>query len=525
MQAVSRRPDRLTSGDRPVVALATAVGVLFLFPAGYLAWATVRGRSDAVEALTNSAALRPIFNSLVLAITVTMLCAAIGSALAWLVVRTDVVGRRLLRTLLPLPLAIPSFVGATAFLAGLGQGGLISFVPRLNGFIGATVVLTLLSYPYVYLPVSARLRSLGDGLEEVAMVLDPGFFRMIRRVVLPQISGAITAGGLLTFLYVLSDFGAVSLMRYDAITRAIFSARLADRTTSLTLGFVLAVIALVVAWLARRSNAPARPVGARPARRYGLGRTRSALSVTAWGIIGLAFVLPIVVFVYWTVRPSMTIGVGFSGLGDDLGFLVEPLLNSTAAAVTAAVVAAIVVLPVAYAAARSRSRLASVSAASVASVFALPGLVVALALVFWVLQAGPAWGALYQTFPLLILGYVLHFGAQSMTATRAAVASLPISYDEAARTLGASRLRRFLTIEAPLLRTGVLAGGGMVLLSTIKELPATLLLAPTGFQTLATQIWGAAEDGFFAEVGVSSLVLIALSWALTWGLVLRDAGR
>ena len=151
----------------------------------------------------------------------------------------------------------------------------------------------------------------------------------------------------------------------------------------------------------------------------------------------------------------------------------------------------------------------------------MPGLVIALALVAWIVGAPGPLGTLYQTFPLLILGYVLHFGAQALGSGQAAFRAVPLRFDEAAATLGAGQKRRFLKVDLPLVAPGLLTAGGLVLLSTLKELPLTLMLAPTGYKTLATAIWGAANDGFYAEVGIASLTLIALSGVLTWFLVLR----
>ena len=146
---------------------------------------------------------------------------------------------------------------------------------------------------------------------------------------------------------------------------------------------------------------------------------------------------------------------------------------------------------------------------------------VAIALAFWAIRAPGPLASLYQTLPLLVLGYVLHFGAQALGPAQSAIAAVPPRFDEAARMLGASGRRRLLTVDLPLMAPGVLAGAGLVLLSTLKELPATLILAPIGYQTLTTRIWNAAEDGFYAEVGVTSLVLLALSAALTWPLLIR----
>ncbi len=503
--------------------IVVVLGVLFLFPIGYLAWGTLSLGGDLWATLTSPRTLRPLRNSLLIATSAAASCMVLGTTLAWLVARTDLPGRRFWRVVLPLPLVIPSFVGATALLSAFGRGGLLPFLPRIEGFWGAFIVLILLSYPYVYLPVLARLSTTVPTLEEAARMLGSRSGRTLTRVVLPYIRDTVAAGTMLVFLYSLSDFGAVALMRYDTITRAIFSARLFDRVTSLTLGLVLAVLALLAAAVERTATPDRRPgrgVGKQQVR-YRLGRGSAAGLGLAVGVVGLALAAPLGVFTLWVLRGSSTVGVGYSGIGDGLGFLLRPSLNSAVASIAAAACAVAVTIPVAYASARRRNWLSSAAATSVTSVFALPGLVVALAMVFWAIQAPGPLAAIYQSFPLLVLAYVLHFGAQSMRASQAAIADIPRRYEDAARTLGVSARRRFLGIDLPLVMPGLVTGGGLVLLSTLKELPATLLLAPIGFETLATRIWNAAEDGFFAEVGITSLVLILLSGILTWVFVLR----
>jgi iron(III) transport system permease protein len=202
----------------------------------------------------------------------------------------------------------------------------------------------------------------------------------------------------------------------------------------------------------------------------------------------------------------------------------QPALNTAGVAIVAALVAIAVVLPVAYLTTRHRSRVGAIANALVVGGFALPGLVIALAVVFWVLQA-PLVGGLYQTFPLLIFAYVVHFGAQAMRASQVAVSGVPRRLDDAARSLGAGRMRRLRTVDLPLMLPGLVAGAGLVLLSTMKELPATLLLAPIGFETLATRVWSATESAFFARAGAAALVLIALSGVLTWLLTIRRLER
>ena len=530
MRAVSSRPDVAAPSPaggrllRHLHLVVATVGLAFAFPVGYLVWGVAGLGGELLDRLAAADVLRPLGNSLLIASTTATACAVIGTGLAWLTTRTDLPGRRLWQLMLALPLVIPSFVGATAMIAAFGPGGLVPWVPRLSGFWGAFAVLTLLSYPYVYLPVAARLSSTSASLEEASRLLGAGSGRTFLQVIVPQARQSISAGTLLVFLYGLSDFGAVSLMRFDTITRAIYSSRLLDRATSLTLGLSVAVLVLgVVAAERALGRPPVASVEVDPVR-YTLGRwTVPALLCVAL-VLAMAFVAPVTVFAGWVVRGSTTVGVGFSGLSDGLGFLARPFVNSATAAVVAGVVAVAVVLPVAYLARRSRGWVSEVTSVMVTSVFALPGLVVALAIVFWAVQAPGPLAALYQSFPLLIAGYVLHFGAQALGASQAAITSVPARLDEAAVVLGASARRRFVTVDLPLVSRGLLAAGGLVLLSTLKELPITLLLAPIGFETLATTIWGAAEDGFFAEVGVTSLVLIALSGCLSWLLILRRSG-
>lgn len=499
------------------------MALLFLAPSLFLLLETLGLGGGFVQILTSEQIRRPLFNSLSLAGAVALAAMVVGAGLAVLVARTDLPGERVWRLLLALPLVVPSFVGATALIAATGPGGLVAFVPRLEGFVGSFVVLTVFTYPYVMLPVLAALAATPTSAEEAARLLGRSGIQTGVRVLLPQLIPAVAAGGLLVFLYVLSDFGAVSLLRFDTLTRVIYSARLLDPALSLTLGLLLAVLALAVSALMRRAEPPGQPpVGRSRLRyRYRLGRLRWV----AFAVVGLpvlvGLVAPITVFVTWVVRGSDTLGVGYSGWGDDLGFLAAPLTGSTVAAVAAATAAVAITLPVAFAAARRSERWNKLAADIVTSVFALPGLVVALALVAWSVGAPGIIGGLYQTFPLLVLGYVLHFGAQAVGSGQAAFAGVPRRFDEAAATLGASQRRRFLAVDLPLVAPGLLAAGGLVLLSTLKELPITLLLAPTGFKTLATAIWGAASDGFYAEVGIASLVLVALSGMLTWLLVLR----
>lgn len=515
-----------------LTAVGVVVGLCFIGPLVYLVAKTVGFGDEAIDVLTSDDALGPLSRSLLLAVTASATCALLGTGLAWLVTRTDLPGRRFLRIVLVLPLVIPSFVGAFALQAAVADQGLVDDLLglgtgfRIEGYWGAFVVIALLSYPYVYLPVLARLSSLPPSLEESARSLGRSPWAVFRTVVLPQAWGAIAAGTLLTFLYCISEFGAVSIMRYDTLTVRIESTRLLDRTTSITLSLLLAVVAIAVVGaermtVRRRVRVEAVSAGARPLV-VPLRGWRAPALVAVWGVVVVALVAPVAVLVEWSIKGLS--GGRFAGPDGEVGDLLTPALNTAGIAIVASIVAVVVLLPVAYLTARHRTRLAGMSNTVVVSGFALPGLVIALSLVSWVLGT-PAVRALYQSYALLVFAYVVHFGAQALRTSQVAVGGLPSSIDEAARSLGAGWFRRFRTLDLPLVLPGIAAGAGLVLLSVMKELPATLLLAPIGFDTLAIKVWSATESGLLGQAGVASLGLVALSAVLVWLVTVRRMDR
>jgi iron(III) transport system permease protein len=517
-----RPPRRGARPPWPLVATCAAISLVFVLPL-----VVVVVRAVDVGLRFDADSLAPAGRSLLLASTVAAAGAVVGTTAAWFAVRSDLPARRLWAVLFALPLAIPSYIGAFCLQAAFATGGLVTQVmspladvtfPRIEGFWAAFTVLTALTYPYVYLPVAARLRRMPPSHEESARLLGSGPLVTFRRLVLPQIAAAVAAGALLVFLYVLSDFGAVQLLRYDTLTRVIFANQL-DRQVALPAALQLSALALlvVVGERAVRRDPPASAHGLIPLQ-VPLRRWRAPAVVASSAVVGVGLVAPLLVLAYWVLR-------GFTAQTErpDLGELVQLTANTALVSLSAAVVAVLVALPLAYLVARYRGAAAATVNAVVVLGFAVPGLVLALALVTIALGGGGLLAALYQTMPLLVVAYVIHFGAQALRSASVGVAALPDSLGDAARLLGARRLRRLVSIDLPLLRPSVMAGGGLVLLSVAKELPATLLLAPAGFATLATRIWSATEDAFWTDASVMALVLVAVSGLLTWLLVVRRA--
>ncbi len=515
-------------------AAALIIAVLFAVPLGYLVIRTITEGGDTLDVLFSRETLRPLVNTLALAVAVSAATAAVGTLLAWLTMRTDLPLRGVWRVICPLPLALPSFVAGAALLAAVSDGGLVEEAlrplglgspGRLDGFWGSFAVLTAVSYPYVYLPAAARIGGLPPALEEASRVLGKGGPGTFRRVVWPQLRHAVQAGALLVFLYVVSDFGVVKLMNYETLSTNIFVNRLYNAPMAFSLGLILALAALAVAGLERasanRSLARLAPGGAR-GRRVRLGWWKGPAILAAVITVGSGLIAPLGVLAWWGLRGLAGQGTGFDRTSVDLGALADPALNTVYAAVAAAAVAVVVVLPLAYLTTRYGGRAAGTLHAIVAGSFAVPGLLIALAVVFMALKT-PGLGFLYLSLPLLVFAYVVHFGVQALRSAEVGVATVDRRLEEAAQALGAGRWRRFVRIEAPLMAPALAAGGGLVLLSTMKELPATLLAAPVGFETLATRIWNAEEEGFLADMGVASVALVAVSAVLTWLLVIRNS--
>jgi iron(III) transport system permease protein len=524
--------DRRTPAPPALVVVTVAVAALFALPGAYIIWRAIGLGADLGQLLDEIA--EPLWRTVQLSTAVSVSAAVIGTGLAWLIVRTDLPLRSVWAVLAPLPLVFPTFVGAAAFLSGLAPDGLlrnmleavgIDAPRRFRGLGAAWMVLTLFTYPYVYLPVAARLASLRPELDESARLLGDSPRRMFRRVVVPQIRPSVMAGTLLVFLYCTSDFGAVQLLGYDTLTRVIYATRLVDRSQSFAAATTLLLLAIAVVALERHmrgDTAVATRAADRRNRPMTLGWWKIPGLLATMFVMLLALVVPLASLAQWAWRGLDRDGDPLGALRTELGDLAEPARNTASLGVITAIVALAVVLPVAVLVARHRSRLAGPVNATIVGGYAVPGLVIALSLVFWTLNV-PGFERFYQTTGLLVTAYVVHFGSQAMRASEIAVMGVPERLRESARLLGAGPVRRLTSVELPLMRPGLLAGGGLVLLSTVKELPATLLLAPAGTRTLATSVWNSYEDGFFADAGLAALVLLAVSGVLTWLLVLRRA--
>jgi iron(III) transport system permease protein len=511
-----------------LVAVAALVGVAAAIPIAYLVVRALSADADSRALVPLSTTTELVVDTAVLAFGVVCAALAVGVPLAWLVVRTDLPGRRFWGLAASLPLVIPSFVAALALLGALAPRGLVQqtleplgveALPDISGYWGALLALTLSTYPYVFLLTAAGLRSVDPSAEEAARSLGAGPLAVLFRVTLPSLRPSIAAAGLLVALYVLSDFGAVSLMGYSTLTTGIYvryeSLLALDAAAILALvliGLAIAVVLVASRWRLRGAIYRSTPGAGRAAQIVPLGRWRWPALAFCSAVLGLFLVLPLAVLVWWSVKADP--------VGGRADVAWNAAVNSATVAGIAAAVAALVVVPVAVLAWRYPSRGSRALERLTLFPSAIPGIAVALALVFFGARLG---GLVYQSFALLLLAYVIRFMPYSLASTRASLDSISPRLEEAATSLGRTPSHALVSVTLPLARSGILAGAALVFLSTVKELPATLLLRPIGFETLATEIWQGTALGAYSQVAPSALLLVLIATPLVYVLSWRNA--
>ena len=524
---------RLTRAGLPpailwIPGLLVAAGMVL--PIVYLALRAFGAGDEMWDLLLRSRTLEILIRSVLLAAAVSGASMVIAVPLAWLTVRTDLPFRRVWAVVTALPLVIPTYIGGFLVIVALGPRGLlqdllgplgVDRLPEIYGFPGAMLTITFLSYPYMLLTVRSALWSLDPSVEEASRSLGHSSWKTFFRVTLPMLRPAIAAGALLVALYTLSDFGAVSLLRYETFTWAIYIQYESafDRSIAAGLSLVLVVLALGILTMESFSRGRSRyyrsAAGAsRPPGLVRLGRWRCPALIFCGAVVLLSLILPMSILLFWVIRGALE--------GEQLVFLWGAMWNSLYISALAAGAAVVAAMPLVLLTVRYPGRMSSLLERVSYVGFALPGIAIALALVFFGANYATP---LYQTIVLLVFAYVILFLPTALGSIRTSLLQVSPRVEEAARGLGRTQLQVLLSITVPLVRSGILAGAALVFLLTMKELPATLLLGPVGFETLATSIWSAASEAFFTRAAGSALLLIVVSAIPMSFLMLRDPKR
>jgi len=519
-------------GSYAIWAAATIAAAVAVLPVVYLVLRAVGSDPDAWRLLARPSTLATLRNTLLLTAAVVACGGVLAVPLAWLTVYTDLPGRRAWAVAAALPLVVPSYVSAYLYLAAFSSRGPIGGAlvglglppPRIDGFPGALLALTASTYPYILLTVRAALQRLDPALLQTARSLGRSPWSAFLAAVLPQLRPAIAAGGLLAALYTVRDFGAVSIMRYDTFTRVIYVQYRAalDRDSAAILSLGIVAVALTLLWLEQRSRGSARyhATSARSLRRsdhLALGPWRWPALALCSGVVGIALLLPAGMLVWWLAR-GLIAGVGI----DDAQRMLAAAWRTGSVSAAAAIVAAVVGLPIAWLSVRRASRSSRALERLSYIGYALPGIPVALGLVY----LGIRWvRPLYQTMPMLLLAYLTLFLPLAVGSVRGALLQVDQRLEAAARTLGSGPISAFRSVTLPLIMPGVGAGAALVMLSAMKELQATLILGPYGFGTLAMMVWSRVSEAMFAAAALPALALIVLASVPTALLTFRRGER
>jgi iron(III) transport system permease protein len=473
------------------------------------------GWSSAQKVLHDQAALSLLGHTLLIAAIVTPLCVVVGVSVAWFLERTQVPGRRVWALLMVAPLTVPPLVVSFAW---------VSISSAMQGYLGAVVITTLTYSPIVFLLVTVALRGLDPALEESARCLGCGSSATFWRVVLPHLRPAILGGSLLVVLDLLVEYDAYAALHVQTFSTNVYAQYQFGSTTGAAvlscITTVLCVAFLMVEAKARGGASYARiDQGTRRTPiRHELGRVKIPVLIALAALVGASLGVPIGTLIYWFTQSS---AAGLAAASAGLHYLPVATVTSVGLGVGAAVVGVALALPLALVVTRYRSRYGALLERSSYLSFALPDLVAALALAYAAVHFARV---LYESIPLLIIGYAILFVPLALVAIRASLGQLEPRLEDSARSLGSSGLGVFGRVTLPLARPGLAAAGLLVFALTVGDLTTAQVLLPPSMYTLMTQFSANASTVAFAAAAPYAAVLIGLALVAA-AIVLHGYGR
>ncbi len=513
----------------PLAVFAFTVAGLITLPLLYVSYLALSADFAVWSRLWATRIPELLSNTAWLAVGVAAGSFVLGVTLAWLVVRFEFLGRRVWEWALVLPLAMPTYVLAYVYTHLLGSGGPVEEawqalvgpdgrILSAQSYAGTTLVMTLDTFPFVYLLSRAALLNLNVSYEEMARACGASRLSTLFRVTLPLMRPAIVASLSLVILYVVSDFGAVSLLRYQTLTYAVYQQITGryDQAAASVLSLLLVLFALIFLvaerWFRQRSRFYQTIGRYRIPERKPCGPVGTIL-ITAYStlVLGAAFVIPTLLLIQWSVA-SVAQGALDARF---VGFI----WNSALLSGLAASFGVLVGTPLAYLASRWPSRLNVLCLQAAYTGYVLPGPVGALALLVLFSHLAPFW---YGSVTILVIAYIVHFLPAGLQSMEPALQQVTPNLEEVARSLGLGLFRSIRRVTLPLVRNGFIVAWVLMFLQSLKELPATLLLRPVGFDTLAVRVWLEASEEYYQLAAPSALLLVLLTLPALMLLVSKD---
>jgi iron(III) transport system permease protein len=526
--------------ERWWLAAAVAVAVVVALPLFGLLWTAARGSDGLWSHLAAHVLPHALANTICLLLGVATIAFLIGTVCAWLVSAYDFPGRRIFGWALLLPLAVPSYIVAFAYLdllhpLGPAQSALRALLgfdsprefrlPDLRSLSACIVLLGLVLYPYVYLTVRAMFVTQAASLIEAARSLGVGGAVLFWRVALPLARPALAAGVALVMLETLNDVGASEFLGVKTLTVAVYTTWITRGDLPGAAQIACAMLAVVIVVLAlerygrsrRRYTAGMR---SRLLQRQRLDGTHAYAAAAFCALpVLLGFVLPAMHLAIQTIERLLGQGVSAQLLASVWNTLWVAGFATVLTLIAGFALAGCVRL------ARSRrrrdafARLGDFALRVGALGYALPGTVLAIALLAplsWFDSAAAAFAKTLGIVPMLLMGstlalalaYAIRFLAIASGGIESGFARIPLPLDQSARTLGAGVGRSLVRVHLPLLRPALAAAALLVFIDAMKELPATLLLRPLNFETLATWLYAEAARGTYEEGAVAALLIV-----------------
>lgn len=509
------------------------------------------------RAAADPAAYAALVHSLVVSFAATAGGTVLGVAGAWVVARTDVPGRALWRTALLLPYMIPPFIGAIAWVYLLSPVGYLNQVwialsgasrplAVVYGPGGIVAVMILYGYPLVYLSTLGVLERMDPSLEEAARVARAGPWGVFREITVPLALPGVLAGALLLLMSSLGNFGIPAVIgspaRYFVLTTRIYATILNfDQPDNLNaaaaLSMWLVVIAAALLAILRRVQRSSRfavvggPVGG--ASRVSLGRWRYPVAAGLGVFVLISVALPLAAILLTSLvrayglppAPANLTLVHYREVLTGVPKVQRALVNSFGLAAGSATLIVVLAVGIGYVVTRLRVRGAAVLDLLLTIPYAIPGTVVALAMILAWLRRIPVLGwRLYDTVWIILLAYVSRFLVIGVRAVLAGLAQVQGTLEEAARVSGATRVEAFLGIVVPIIRPSLAAGWVLAFIPAVAELTLSILLFSVGHETLGVVVFGLNDEGKIALtaalaflVTVLLLVINMLVRSVLWG--------
>lgn len=508
---------------------AAAITLFVLVPVFVVMWSFFSPAPDVWQHMRENVLPDLILNTFWLIVGVGIGVSVLGVSLAWLTAIYDFPGRKFFTWALLLPLAIPAYVLGFVYIGILDFTGPVQTtfrawfghidIPSVRSRGGVILVMTLTLYPYVYLIARNAFLTQGRRTLEAAQSLGLSRRQAFTRVALPMARPWIVGGVMLALMETLADFGTVAVFNYDTFTTGIYKAWYGlfslDAASQLASLLVLLVFALIITEQATRSRRAYTATGRNAASQTRIslrGASRWLASSLCLFTVIVAFIIPVMQLVSWATEVATE---------DFDARYVEYLWHSVALGLIAAFIVGFVALTLSYAARQSRTRATQWLTRIATMGYALPGPVLAVGTfipIVWMDNQIRAWlqtfdigaGQILQgTLITMLVAYTVRFLAVAYNPIDGNMQRITRSIDDAARSMGMTRIRMLARVHIPILSGGLITGMLLVFVDVMKEMPITLMTRPFGWDTLAIQIFEMTSEGQWERAALPAVALVA----------------